>query len=475
MAADTATELPPTAASVDAERETLSRMSVALWRRYVLSIAVMVVALVGTMLLGNRAAHMAVHESELQAAAARVRSALPRLFLLMRLDEDPLLPEVARINGRLDQSVRQLATGGGPRVKAVLGSDAGGRSYLQVLEEYVADVDGWTLDGRDLLNTRDALDLEPAEALTVAASQDAGAWTQRRVLMERALLAVVLATMLLKALLVFRPGSRAIGAALRSLYDQKRDLDAARLSAEAQALHLEHALADGEQLRREQAEFTYAISHDLKSPANTIGLLLHEIEAERANLSADGREMLAMAQETVIRMQKLVDSVLDYSRVTGQVAPDEAVPLESAIVEALADLKADIASAGAEIGFRGPFPRVRGDAVLTRLLIQNLVSNAIKFRLPERAPKVTISCDGPDAEGLVRLSVADNGIGIADADRGRIFGLFQRLHLADEYPGSGIGLALCRRIVTGVGGDIKVRSRPGQGSTFDVRLPARVA
>jgi signal transduction histidine kinase len=468
-------ETPPAARSPDAERDALSRMTGALWRRYLLTITIMVVALVGAMMLGDRSARLAVRDAELQTAAARVRGASQRIIFLTRVSEHEVQADVADLNERLVTSIRKLAADGGPRVQAVLDTDILGRSYGERLEAFSRDVEGWLRDRRHIRDTSAIMQSERFEALSLATADDAAAQAQHSVLVERGLLLLVLLMMALKALLVFRPGSRAIGTALRTLYDQKLEVEAARARAEAQASDLERALVDEEAIRREQADFTYAISHDLKSPANTIGLLLHEIEREAASLSPDGAEFLAMAIETVRRMQTLVDSVLNYSRAAGHTAPDTSVPLDTAVSEALADLKADIALSGAEVGCTGPFPPVRGDAVLIRLLVQNLVSNAIKFHQPEKPPSVTISCDSPDVEGRVRLSVADNGIGIADADRDRIFGLFQRLHLADEYPGAGIGLALCRRIVTGVGGDIRVRSQPGKGSTFDVLLPAKAS
>jgi signal transduction histidine kinase len=143
----------------------------------------------------------------------------------------------------------------------------------------------------------------------------------------------------------------------------------------------------------------------------------------------------------------------------------------------LDDLAAPIAASGARIDARG-LPTIDADPVQMRQLLQNLVSNALKYRHPQRVPQVRVEAAAVDAPGgpRIALRVVDNGIGFDDAHRERIFAPFQRLHARTEYEGTGIGLAIVRRIAERHGGTVEARGRPGEGATFTVVLPvARAA
>jgi light-regulated signal transduction histidine kinase (bacteriophytochrome) len=223
------------------------------------------------------------------------------------------------------------------------------------------------------------------------------------------------------------------------------------------------------QTNREQAAFTYAISHDLKSPSNTIDMLLNELKfGYREVLDADGRELIELALQTTHRMARLVDDVLTYSRCIDDRSAMAPVDLDSVLAEVIADLRYDIGKTNARIRHE-PLPQVQGFRMQIKLLLQNLIANAVKFRAPDRAPVIAVSARAARG-GRVLLSVQDNGIGIAPEFQERVFGLFQRLHSHETYEGSGIGLALSRRIAANHGGDIKLQSRPGQGSIFTVSL-----
>lgn len=186
-------------------------------------------------------------------------------------------------------------------------------------------------------------------------------------------------------------------------------------------------------------------------------------------LDADARDFIRYATDGARRMSRLINDLLDYSRITTQ--GHEMVPTDCQLVlaEALANLKAAITEAHATIE-TGPLPNVRADPGQITRLFQNLVGNAIKYRSVGREPRIVITAEraGP----FWRFHVSDNGIGIAASDFERIFHVFQRLHGQGQYDGTGIGLALCKRIVERHGGEIQVDSREGEGSDFVFTLPA---
>jgi signal transduction histidine kinase len=257
---------------------------------------------------------------------------------------------------------------------------------------------------------------------------------------------------------------------------QRDDLDSKVLQRTHElaekAEDLERALQHLTQTNREQAEFTYAISHDLKSPNNTIRMLIDELSLSAgADLNADAQELLDLARQTTERMARLVDDVLAYSRCIEDQAVMVPVDLDQLFATITADLRSDIATAGAVVEV-APLPVVWGVPVQMKLLFQNLTANAVKFRAPGRVPLIRIT-QKPKG-GQVLISVRDNGIGIAPEHHQRVFGLFQRLHDHSSYQGSGLGLALCKRIMTNHAGDIRLDSTPGEGSCFTVSLKRHV-
>lgn len=234
------------------------------------------------------------------------------------------------------------------------------------------------------------------------------------------------------------------------------------------AKDLEKTLAQLRQTNREQAEFTYAISHDLKSPSNTIAMLSEELQVSLGDqMGAEGAELVSLIRKTSARMGRLVEDVLAYSRCLDHQMPMVAIDLNSVLAEVLEDLRYDIAQSQAEISL-APLPPIIGEPMQVKLLFQNLLSNAMKFRLPAQPAKISVTAKTLRMQ--VAITVRDNGIGIAPAHFDRIFGLFQRLHTHDAYAGSGIGLALCKRIVGNLGGSIRLSSQPGAGSAFTVAL-----
>lgn len=183
----------------------------------------------------------------------------------------------------------------------------------------------------------------------------------------------------------------------------------------------------------------------------------------KGKLDQDADEFIHFAVDGATRMQGLINDLLKYSRVGTRGSPFVATDCDKVLDDALANLAIAIRESGAVIT-RDPLPAVIADPIQLTQLFQNLVGNAIKFRKPGDAPRIHVGArrinDGWE------FSVRDNGIGISPEYFDRVFVIFQRLHAKEEYPGTGIGLALCKKIVERHGGRIWVASRPGDGATF---------
>lgn len=219
---------------------------------------------------------------------------------------------------------------------------------------------------------------------------------------------------------------------------------------------------------RDLEQFAYAASHDLQEPLRMVSSYLQLLEKRYGDrLDGDAVEFLNYAVDGARRMGEMVQDLLDYSRVGSRGAPFEPTDLNAALDQALADMKVAVEEAGARVT-RDDLPTVSADASQMRQLFQNLLGNAVKFRGAE-PPAVHVGAERRDGEW--RIAVRDNGIGLAPQFRERIFGVFQRLHGPGEYPGTGIGLAICERIVTRHGGRIWAESEPGRGATFYFTLP----
>ena len=189
----------------------------------------------------------------------------------------------------------------------------------------------------------------------------------------------------------------------------------------------------------------------------------------RGQLDSDADDFIAFAVDGAERMQTLIRDLLEYSRIGSRGNAPEPTNLEEVLDAALANLTAAIEESDAEVT-RDPLPTLSVDASQLTQLFQNLIGNALKFR--RETPRVHVSA--VTEEDLVTFSVRDNGIGIQSDYVERIFAIFQRLHTRDEYAGTGIGLAVCRRIVERHDGRIWAESEPGVGTTFYFTLPPPV-
>lgn len=228
------------------------------------------------------------------------------------------------------------------------------------------------------------------------------------------------------------------------------------------------------ELARSNAEleqFAYAASHDLRQPLRAVNSYLTLIRRRLGpSLDGDLADFLAFAVDGALRMDAMIVALLDYARVGRGGEALEPVVLGEVVTEAQANLRVAISEARGTVTVAAALPTIRGHRLELVRLFQNLIDNAIKYVPAERSPEVTIgwAADGP----AVVVWVADNGIGIDVADRERAFGVFQRLVSQDSYQGTGIGLALCRKIVEHHGGRIWIEDNPAGGSLFKMRFPA---
>ncbi len=255
---------------------------------------------------------------------------------------------------------------------------------------------------------------------------------------------------------------------------RKRIVEELDVSRSARALLDEQAV----ELRRSNTEleqFAYVASHDLQEPLRKVASFCQLLERRYADkLDERGVEYIGFAVDGAKRMQLLINDLLTFSRVGRVGAMHAEADLETALEDALANLAAAIEESGAELVRPGqPLPRIVGDPMLLTMLWQNLLGNAVKFRHKDRPPRVVIECrqgtDNHDGEWL--LSVSDNGIGIPEEFTDKVFVIFQRLHGRDVYTGTGVGLALVKKIVEHHGGTVWIDTSYTDGTRFSFTLP----
>ena len=231
---------------------------------------------------------------------------------------------------------------------------------------------------------------------------------------------------------------------------------------------IERANSELVRSNEELVQFAYVASHDLKEPLRMVSSYCDLIADRHTDkLDEAGQKFIYYATDGARRMQTLIDDLLLYSRVGRGGETEEPVDLKLVVAEVLEIMSESIRQSGATVSVSG-LPVVIGYRSELARLFQNLIGNAIKFRL-DAPPKIQIS--GGEEDGWIRISIADNGIGIAPEYRGKIFGVFQRLHGRDKYEGTGIGLAICEKIVEQMGGNIRVESGDEGGSVFIFTIP----
>lgn len=264
-------------------------------------------------------------------------------------------------------------------------------------------------------------------------------------------------------------------------------LQAAREQLEERVLERTQALNDLntelERSNRELQDFAFVASHDLQEPLRKIqafGDRLRTVQGPK--FDDQGRDYLERMHNAAGRMHTLINDLLGYSRVTTKAQPFGRTDLNKIASEVASDLETRIEDTGGTVNI-GELPTIEADEVQMRQLLQNLIANALKFRKPDQPPIVSVTAEAVkpksssngDLAGAeaVKISVKDNGIGFDEKYLDRIFTPFQRLHGRNEYEGTGIGLAVCRKIVERHGGALTAHSSPGEGSTFVAILPTK--
>src|ERR1700739_28282 len=262
-----------------------------------------------------------------------------------------------------------------------------------------------------------------------------------------------------KKIPILSPAGRAIY--LLGISEDITDIRNAKLALEQKTKELERSNSELEQ-------FAYVASHDLQEPLRTISSYVQLLASRyKDKLDSDANEFIDFAVDGSKRMRTLINSLLEYSRVN-RIKPFEWMELTDLMKEIQLDMRDQIKETNASIKYNG-LPKIYGDVVLINQLFQNLIGNAIKFR-GDKKPEVKITSKRKNGEYI--FSVEDNGIGIKDEYAEKIFVIFQRLNSREHYPGTGIGLSICKKIVERHGGKIWVESEPGKGSKFYFTIKA---
>ncbi|HYH14563.1 MAG TPA: ATP-binding protein, partial [Flavisolibacter sp.] len=242
--------------------------------------------------------------------------------------------------------------------------------------------------------------------------------------------------------------------ALRDSYERYRLL----------ADELKHTNFELSYANEELEQFTSIVSHDLQEPIRTIKSFLQLIDMKlSAEQQTDLKTYINKSINAANRMRELIQNLLHYSQLSKGEIAEESVEVNELVNQALQNLKSSLDTSRAQVTVENEVGFVFGDRVQLVQLIQNLISNALKFT-DAAQPQIKITCK--EENGRVKFAIADNGIGIAKSDLPKVFDIFRRLHTKKEYPGTGIGLSICKKIVERHRGKIWPESEPGKGTTF---------
>jgi light-regulated signal transduction histidine kinase (bacteriophytochrome) len=232
---------------------------------------------------------------------------------------------------------------------------------------------------------------------------------------------------------------------------------------------LESVAVKLEESNRALQDFAYIASHDLQEPLRKIETFGGLLASEFASISEEqGKDYLGRMQNAAARMRAFIQDLLNYSRVSTKVEPPRRLNLKTIVQDVLSELEVSISQTHANIKI-GDLPQVNADPVQMHQLFQNLIGNALKFHGNEQ-PAIEVSSPGC-SDAICEIHVTDNGIGFDQKYAERVFAPFQRLHGRSRYEGSGMGLAICKKIVERHGGTIRAESISGKGATFIIDLP----
>jgi signal transduction histidine kinase len=284
-----------------------------------------------------------------------------------------------------------------------------------------------------------------------------------------------------RALIEPLAASAAIAIENARLYEQAQKEITERLAAEEA---LKRHAAELERSNRDLQDFLFVASHDLQEPLRKVHAFADRLKVKYGEaLDERGRDYIERMQLATQRMQHLINDLLTYSRVTTRAQPFVSVDLGRIVREVLSDLEMQVKRVGGRVEV-GDLPRIDADPIQMGQLLQNLIGNALKFHRQDQAPVVKIHAQllkvqeghlagNAPGDELCQIAVEDNGIGFDEKYLDRIFQVFRRLHGRDTYEGTGVGLAICRKIVERHSGNITATSSPGQGATFVVTLPVK--
>ena len=363
------------------------------------------------------------------------------------------------------------------------------RSRLQLLDEYVKRKEvlgatvipaGQSAEGKRRMDAvRSALDdIADDERSLLALRLEQSRQSTRRLIFT---LSLSLAGMFSLLCLVFYLAFRDIKARRENEFRLSAARDELEQRVRERTTELSTLNTELERSNRELQDFAFVASHDLQEPLRKIqafGDRLRRVQGPK--FDDQGRDYLDRMHNAAGRMHTLINDLLTFSRVTTKAQPFEPTDLDRIAKDVTSDLETTIEQAEGTVEI-DELPTVDADPVQMRQLFQNLIANALKFRRENVAPKVRVSCktfqkeiseiDGAEPEEFIQLSFSDNGIGFDEKYLDRIFTPFQRLHGRNEYEGTGIGLAVCRKIVERHGGTLTAESTPGEGSRFIATLP----
>ncbi|MEE9258094.1 MAG: ATP-binding protein, partial [Nitrospinaceae bacterium] len=235
---------------------------------------------------------------------------------------------------------------------------------------------------------------------------------------------------------------------------------------------LKHYSAELERSNKDLEEFAYLASHDLQEPLRKIITFGDRLKDKSADMDEAEMDYLDRMQKAAGRMKQFIEDLLEYSRVAQVQKPLERIDFKKLIDEVLVDLELQIKNKGATVHV-GELPTLEADSGQLQTLFQNLISNALKYHREDVAPVVNVTSSYCEETNRWQIEIADNGIGIDEKYFKRIFKPFERLHGRSAYEGTGIGLAICEKIVRRHQGEISVRSVPQNGTTFTVFLPEK--
>ena len=402
--------------------------------------------------------------AEYESAARRSAAHLGRLRALT--PEDPgQLTRVARLEGLVGEKygvLRELI-----RLRREQGFNVAQTSLMQkrspeLMDQILAVIAEMRTSERELLARRAALSHA----------------TYDTALRAGAVMALVALLFLTFSYMLFWRAFTTQQEAARALESRKAELEQAVRRRTAELQEFSHEL---ERSNRELEQFAFVASHDLQEPLRKIQTFADRLGRKEADaLGEEGRDFLERIANAATRMRRLIDDLLAFSRVHTQGQPFRAVDVAQVVRDVLVDLEDQVERTRGRVEV-GPLPTIQADPFQMRQLFQNLIGNALKFHRPEEPPVVRIEAEvgdpnaprlpPPDDGTACRIIVRDNGIGFAPTYSEKIFEVFQRLHGRSEFEGSGMGLAISRRIVERHGGRISAHGQPGHGATFVVVLP----